>query len=522
MHTSTGAVKWPYTPVKRSDRPTPQNHIRGDGLHTTTAVGARAPKAEYGTRRCAADLRALPFHGDCVMANSTNDGVPANGEQIKELLGRLQLNITDKAIAERVGIGSRTLVKLKGSERIRPWTIRKLLEWFNAPDQQATLQRRVTEAELLRDAPADNVSAGATVAPAPARGACVWNEYLPRHLPERRSWPVVGREQFVEKIKDALNVGTDGEEPGGVLLLHGIPGVGKSALAEKLAYDPDVNDAFDVILWTQLGPAPDKDKRLQEWAKALKVPPGEVERDRAAALRERLRNRPSLLLIDDVWTLDDLLPFAAIGHPETAIVLTSREKRLEDGFYGFEPTPEPLPPLDAAAAMDVLRQHAKTEVDEAPEKCRELLEALGYLPLSVHVAGLNIKAARKNAQSRSEIDKLLDDPAQVLHGQIPANCPQELAELSVSGLLELSARLLTTEQRTCFAMMHKLTPRSRFTAASMQMVWRQSIPSVNAKAVLGALADHGLVECVNADTGVYRMHSLLVAYANHLHSKRAS
>src|SRR5216110_801144 len=54
---------------------------------------------------------------------------------------------------------------------------------------------------------------------------------------------LIGREQEMARIKQRLT-------SGGALTLHGLPGVGKTALAVTLAHDPEIQASFtDGVLW---------------------------------------------------------------------------------------------------------------------------------------------------------------------------------------------------------------------------------------------------------------------------------
>src|SRR5947209_726564 len=65
--------------------------------------------------------------------------------------------------------------------------------------------------------------------------------------------PLVGRESLLDTLKQRLCAGKDVA----LLALHGLPGVGKTALAVALASDQNVREYFhDGILWAGLGPHP--------------------------------------------------------------------------------------------------------------------------------------------------------------------------------------------------------------------------------------------------------------------------
>jgi hypothetical protein len=447
------------------------------------------------------------------MAKFDSDMVWPNGDRIRPLIEFFTRDVDQKNVAAQIDLGARMVTFLKLQQRcVRFENIRKLHAWLSDSVRMARLKKEgLVKTELEVEELFFEKTPGGVGSEVPEQKKK--DEHRPRHLPEKRPWPVVGRDLFTDNIKDLLNIAVDDQNPHGTILLHGSPGMGKSALLEQFAHDPDNDDAFDVILWTQLGPSPDVDKRLEEWRNALRVPFEEYGRDRTFALRSHLKNRIALLLIDDVWRLDHLLPFVTIGHADTVIVMTSRMKRLEDGFLGFAPQSKELPPLDEEAALAILKHHAEPEIDKNNENCRKLVKVLGCLPLSIHVAGQIIKSARKNKGS-DEIEKLLENPETVLRSKIPSDAPPELAGQTVAGLLELSVQLLRDQHRECFARMGILGPRKKFTVKNLQLG-----PSINASDVLRTLADLGLVECVNAEKGVYRMHALLVLYADYLKTR---
>src|ERR1022692_2862391 len=126
----------------------------------------------------------------------------------------------------------------------------------------------------------------------------------------------VGRERYLERLQAALV-----EQPG-VFLLHGEPGSGKSTLALKFAWKAQA--AFDAVIFQTCGQRTAEEIAV-ELAGRLKLEnvraaPPEVQLE---AAQNWLRERLSLLVLDDVWNDDaaKLLP-----GPPVSVLVTSRRK----------------------------------------------------------------------------------------------------------------------------------------------------------------------------------------------------
>src|SRR5947207_11183596 len=109
--------------------------------------------------------------------------------------------------------------------------------------------------------------------------------------------------------------------------LLGAGGYGKTTLAQVLCYDPEIQEAFsNGILWVTLG----------EWPKNLigqiedllyflcGERPGFTSLDAAITkLKQALAHHSCLLVLDDVWRAEDLIPFLQ-GGPRCAHLITTR------------------------------------------------------------------------------------------------------------------------------------------------------------------------------------------------------
>src|SRR5271165_6455170 len=139
----------------------------------------------------------------------------------------------------------------------------------------------------------------------------------PVYLPDYRPQDFVGRSAYLERLQDTLTT-----EPG-VFLLYGEPGAGKSTLALRFAWEAQKD--FDAVIFQSCGERP-LDAVTAELADRLPIdvktrPPDEQR----AAAKVWLRERQSLLVLDDVWSpeMRQLEP-----GPPCSVLHTSRKHTL--------------------------------------------------------------------------------------------------------------------------------------------------------------------------------------------------
>src|SRR5271166_2615975 len=139
----------------------------------------------------------------------------------------------------------------------------------------------------------------------------------PVYLPDYRPQDFVGRSAYLARLQDTLTA-----EPG-VFLLYGEPGAGKSTLALRFAWDAQKD--FDAVIFQTCGQRP-LDAITAELVERLpidvKTRPPEEQRE---AAKTWLRERQSLLVLDDVWSpeMRQLEP-----GPPCSVLHTSRKHTL--------------------------------------------------------------------------------------------------------------------------------------------------------------------------------------------------
>ena len=180
--------------------------------------------------------------------------------------------------------------------------------------------------------------------------------------------------EYVDRVKDQQEIGRLLEDPGTRVAIHGLPGVGKTALAAKLAESVRDDLGLDRVLWADLGQEPDPVDVLRRWcqddvlrgwrpeldaeiAGAPATPP-ELLTYLRARLSEAVSGRRVLFVLDDVGS-------SAAGHEAAAACLIN-----DDSCRCLVTT------ISAATAGHLRRVHGFTEyhVDqlEAPEAARVL------------------------------------------------------------------------------------------------------------------------------------------------------
>lgn len=203
------------------------------------------------------------------------------------------------------------------------------------------------------------------------------------------------------------------------IVIGGAAGTGKTALAARLAWDPEVRSRFSGrVLWVGLTPETDLLRELDRLAAALGVATNAAADplERASAIARAASGRSYLLVVDDVRDARLVEVFRALGA-EALIVTTRRPEIVRRADQVV--TLGPLAREQAAALLDRLVPAARGD----PEVLR-LAAFTDGLPLALVLLGRwteeQLRAGRTPEQleqhfSRVSVRAIGDDPGRFWH-----------------------------------------------------------------------------------------------------------
>ncbi|TDV56561.1 AfsR/SARP family transcriptional regulator [Actinophytocola oryzae] len=233
-------------------------------------------------------------------------------------------------------------------------------------------------------------------ATAPVAAAARTPRQLPRDLPT-----LVGRDSELAELTARLDTGTP------VVVLHGAPGVGKSALAIRAAHlsafrFPDGQLHVNLRGATPAVSPLSSAEALHQLLRALGITevPGDPD-EAAALLRTVAAGRRSLVVLDNAATAAQV----RLLLPGCTVLITSRTRleALEGAIYLHV---GPLSPTAATAMLDGLVSDGRPNAE--PEAIRRLAELCGHLPLGLHVAAARLNA-RPSRRVLDLVERLADE-----------------------------------------------------------------------------------------------------------------
>ncbi len=222
---------------------------------------------------------------------------------------------------------------------------------------------------------------------------------VPFLAPPRPLYKLVGRDELLRDLKQRLFAGSSLA----LSALKGLPGVGKTALAIELAYDPEVLKHFhDGVLWAGLGRQPNLFSHLTTWASALGFSQTEIAKltsieDIAKAIQTAIGTRRMLLVLDDVWQVEVAQEFK-FGTPNCAYLITTRLLEVALEFDSERPTQ--VPELNGEDGLKLLTKLASDAVKAEPDEAKVLVEAVGRLPLALILIGKYLQKETHDGQPR--------------------------------------------------------------------------------------------------------------------------
>jgi transcriptional regulator with XRE-family HTH domain len=419
---------------------------------------------------------------------------------------RTQRKLSQQQVAERVGT---TFVNISRWERgiTRPGAYfrRKLCILFRMTTEELDLEPGYWRLPAGPPAPATaTLEPGHQVEP----GSTLHTPAPPR---------LIGRDHVLAQLRQRLLEDAPVAGTAVTVALHGIPGVGKSALAAALAQEQEIQARYpDGVLWVELGPAPHIPELARQWGTALGIAAAAMDalQDKRAwfvALHSALVKRRMLLVIDDVWGQQDALYFMP-GDSGSAHLVTTRfpgiasaldlhnverlvELGEEDGLALLKRLAPQLPGLDADAARGIVR-------------------SIGGLPLAIVQIGAYLQAhtSHMHVHQRGAIRTHLKDVrARFLLGERGkgAEDPAGQCGRRRTSLQAAIAPTILILDDTCRAALRSL---ARFPAKPESFTEEAAIQACGCDlATIDELFDAGLLEYLPG--GEYTLHPIIADYA---------
>jgi tetratricopeptide (TPR) repeat protein/lambda repressor-like predicted transcriptional regulator/DNA-binding transcriptional ArsR family regulator len=416
------------------------------------------------------------------------------------------------------GLSLRELVRLTGIPRS---TLSDALAGRRMPRLEAVLaiaracaadpeqwRRRWAALSTQRFVPAD-AAAGPAVASAgppattpggrvPAATAPTEAAFVPAQLPRD-----VGG--FTSREHEIARLGR-----GGVAVIHGRPGVGKTALAVHWAHSissqyPDGQLFLDVRghhpTLRPMSPA-EAMGRLLGSIDVRWVPLTEDPEEGVGLWRSSLARRRLLIVLDDAISADQVRPLVP-SAPGCCMIVTSRhylaDLIVRDGADGI--VLDGLPP---ESSLDLLSHVVGPKrVTAEPAAAAAVATACGHLPLALRLAGAMLAGAPERSFAELLDELATGDRLTALEGLARPSAVEHAFELSYLALPE-DARFLFRRLG-----LHPGPDISALVAALLS-----DLSPATARSLLRLLAEAHLIE--PGRMGRYRMHDLLRDYAARL------
>ncbi|BAY15071.1 WD repeat protein [Anabaenopsis circularis NIES-21] len=296
--------------------------------------------------------------------------------------------------------------------------------------------------------------------------------------------------------------------------VQGMGGIGKTVLATALARDEEVRKAFpDGVFWVTFGQTP----QILTWQSYLASALGNKQTAfteiglAKAHLRQLFADKACLLILDDIWRLDDATAFDVLGE-HCQMLVTTRNTAIVTGLGGEE---YQLEVLDAQQALALLADWANQPeimyLKEQNDVALQVAQECGYLPLALAMVGAMMRFKPPN-RWHNILEKLRSADLEKIKQQFPDYpYPNLLKAIQVS-VEDMSENY---QQRYLdFAVFPEDTP---IPEAVLQTFWQPlGLDEFDSQDVIDELVSKSLA--LRDEIGNLRLHDLQFDYVRKQHT----
>ncbi len=410
---------------------------------------------------------------------------------------RIRRMLSQSHLAELLGTTSNTISSWERGRNIpTPFFREKLATLFGLT---------MFELELLHEEPVNTLSSPSRAVPTSA----IRDPLLPV-LSEACS--LVGRDALLERLVERFARA----EGGDVFALHGLAGSGKTALVHALLQHPAVAQLFpNGVLWASLGPQPYDGDHIGRWARLLGValPKGGLKREEALMrLRCAIDKRRLLIILDDVWHVEDAYLLQAAGSACVSII-TTRSPLLAHQLTGLENI-ENLSELSKDESMQLLAGSVPHVVERYPDILRELIQFVGGLPLSLVLIGKYLQMESHSGQPKRIQHALasLQQTQKRMELALPTSVHNYPTQETSEALISLNTVIAVTDKHLSSAAQAGLRALAVFPPKPVSFPEEAALTLLSeGESILDELCDMGMLE--SAGEGRYQMHQSIADYA---------
>jgi len=248
------------------------------------------------------------------------------------------------------------------------------LKIFHCPDLRAERDEGAAWQELQR------VLADPLLPPGKLHGAAP--EAPPHFQPRVDDFSALARQVLYDTENPAVITG-----PQRITMLHGMGGVGKSVLAGSFARSFATRRVFrDGVFWTTASPEMEPLELLRALLGLLgvSVDPDATVEIAQTNLRERLDGKRCLIVIDNVWEVEQVAPVARALSTATRLLLTARDSTPA---VGLGANTCQVDTLSEEAALRLLANWAGSDVASLRETAKAVVRECGGLPFALALQG---------------------------------------------------------------------------------------------------------------------------------------